>query len=414
MLNSNFIKPQYDSTCFANIPPAIKYLLTGEGRSLLPPAVFGGLPQKYDTVILFFIDAFGWRFFEKYADDHPFLNYLVTEGSAAKITAQFPSTTAAHVTCMHTGLPVGQSGVFEWQYYEPQLDAIITPLLFSFAGTTKRDTLKPTGIDPKLLYPTQTLYRDLQQYGVASYIFQHKEYAISTYSDVVFQGAEIIPYKTLPEALVNLGQLLAQPRSGGAYFFLYYDKIDAIGHEYGPNSPQLEAEIEALLTLMERLFWQKLNGRLKNTLFIMTADHGLVEVDPQTTIYLNRDPQFSGFKQYLKTNSRGELLVPGGSCRDMFLYIKEDRLAEAQAFLAERLAGKAEVYQTQALIEQGFFGELPVSAGLLSRLGNLVILSHRYESVWWYEKDRFEQKYYGHHGGLTGQEMEIPLLLVTI
>jgi hypothetical protein len=47
---------------------------------------------------------------------------------------------------------------------------------------------------------------------------------------------------------------------------------------------------------------------------------------------------------------------------------------------------------------------------MLSRLGNLVILPYEQESVWWYEKG-FEQKHYGHHGGLTPQEAEIPLLL---
>jgi hypothetical protein len=43
-------------------------------------------------------------------------------------------------------------------------------------------------------------------------------------------------------------------------------------------------------------------------------------------------------------------------------------------------------------------------------VGNLVVLAYRHESVWWYEKGKFEQHYYGHHGGLTPQEMEIPLL----
>jgi hypothetical protein len=47
----------------------------------------------------------------------------------------------------------------------------------------------------------------------------------------------------------------------------------------------------------------------------------------------------------------------------------------------------------------------------MARVGNLVILPYRGEAVWWYEKDRFEQKFRGHHGGLTPQEMEIPLLM---
>lgn len=81
--------------------------------------------------------------------------------------------------------------------------------------------------------------------------------------------------------------------------------------------------------------------------------------------------------------------------------------------MTKRLEGKAEVVKTEWLIENGYFGP-EISSQFRARVGNLVILSHRYESVWWYEKDRFEQRYYGHHGGLTPQEMEIPLLALEI
>ena len=51
----------------------------------------------------------------------------------------------------------------------------------------------------------------------------------------------------------------------------------------------------------------------------------------------------------------------------------------------------------------------PESASATMPVANLVALPYRHESVWWYEKDKYEQKYFGHHGGLTPQEMEIPL-----
>jgi predicted AlkP superfamily pyrophosphatase or phosphodiesterase len=409
MLNPNFIKPQYDSYSFLNIPQTIQYLLTGQGAPALPADVFGHLPQKYDQVILFFIDSFGWRFFEKY-QDHPTLKALTKTGVVSKLTSLFPSTTAAHVTCIHTGLSPGQSGVYEWQYYEPELDAMITSLPFSFAGSSQRELLQSTGVDPKKLYPTRNIYPTLQQHGVASYAFQHVDYARSTYSDLIFAGAKITPYKTLSEALINIGRLAGQQNSP-AYLFFYFGEIDSLSHRNGPTSAHVEAEIDIFLTTLDRWFLQQLKGRLKNTLLILTADHGQVEVNPQTTIYLNLKPQFAGLQHYLKTNRKGELLVPAGSCRDMFLYVKEEYLEEAQAFVDIRLAGQAEVYRTQTLIEQGYFGPQPVSDAFLGRVGNLVILPHAHEAVWWYEKDKFEQKFYGHHGGLSRAEMEIPFLL---
>src|SRR5205807_1225800 len=79
------------------------------------------------------LDAFGWSAFERHSG-HPFLRRFAQDGVVAQITSQFPSTTAAHVTCLHTGLPVGAGGIYEWFQYEPALDAIVAPLLFSFAG----------------------------------------------------------------------------------------------------------------------------------------------------------------------------------------------------------------------------------------------------------------------------------------
>ena len=113
--SQRFIQPLYASYCFANIPQTIMYLLTGQGSSALPLDVFGKLPTKYDKVILFFVDAFGWRFFERYAEKYAFLKTVLDAGVVSKMTSQFPSTTAAHATCIHTGLDVGQSGVYEWQ-----------------------------------------------------------------------------------------------------------------------------------------------------------------------------------------------------------------------------------------------------------------------------------------------------------
>jgi len=135
-----------------------------------------------------------------------------------------------------------------------------------------------------------------------------------------------------------------------------------------------------------------------------------MEVDPKTTLYLNQTPQFPKIRKLLKENRRGDVLAPGGSPRDMFLYVKEPMLGEAKALVAAAVQGRADVYTIDELIGAGLFGPRPLSPTFLSRVGNLVVLPHKYETVWWYEKGRFEQKFYGHHGGLSPEEMEIPLL----
>jgi predicted AlkP superfamily pyrophosphatase or phosphodiesterase len=385
-MNEQFIKPRYDLGGFASIPNRVKHAFAS---------------GKYDAVVLFLVDAFGWRFFERF-QDAAFIQRLTKHGTIEKLTSQFPSTTAAHVTTIHTGLPVGLSGVYEWYYYEPLLDQIIAPLLFSYSGTKERDNLWSTKIEPAVLYPRGVFYPELKKMGVDPYVFGLREYTPSTYSSVVMAGAELRSFKTLSEALVNLG-LLLEKQTKPAYIHLYFDKIDSLCHEYGPTAPQTEAEIQTFLLIMEHYFDRIFKG--KNILFLMTADHGASEVDPHTTIYLNTNPRFTGFERFLKTNLRGQLLVPAGSARDMFLYINEDSLDEAQAFLATRLDGRADVVKTDSLITDGYFGT-EISSRFRERVGNLVILPYRYESVWWYEKDKFEQRFYGHHGGLTPQEME--------
>ena len=71
-------------------------------------------------MVLILLDGFGWRFFEKVADDYPALRRFAAASGVVKLTSQFPSTTAAHVTCLHTGLELGQSGVYEWQNSVPR------------------------------------------------------------------------------------------------------------------------------------------------------------------------------------------------------------------------------------------------------------------------------------------------------
>lgn len=403
---AHFRRPLYDSYNFAQVPQTVRSLF-GLGAPGVPVAGLPPLAEQYDAVIVLLADAFGWRFFEQHAS-LPFLRRVVNDGAVAKLTSQFPSTTSAHVTTIHTGLPITASGVYEWFYYEPLVDRVIAPLLFSFAGDKGRETLTPTQIPAEALFPTTTLYHDLASHGVESFIIQRHEYADSPYSRVVTDGARTLPYRTLPEALVMLAEL-ATTRRTQSYYFLYFEGIDATCHTHGPDSAHVAAEIQLYLAALEQILHPALCRTSARTLLMVIADHGQTAIAPETTIYLNRvAPDLAPL---LRTNRAGVPLVPAGSSRDMFVYVKDGALDEAEALLRHTLKGRAEVHRTADLLAAGLFGSGTPSPRLLARMADLVVLPYAGESVWWYEPGRFEQRFRGSHGGLLPDEIETPLLV---
>jgi hypothetical protein len=158
-------------------------------------------------------------------------------------------------------------------------------------------------------------------------------------------------------------------------------------------------------------FYSWASSELRDTLILVTADHGQVEIDPATTFYL--DEKLPEFTKFVRKNRKGDLLVPAGSARDMFLYIEPGQVNEAHAMLTENLQGRAEVYFVKDLLDRGFFG-LKVEKALMDRLADLVVLPYRYESVWWFDQGKRANTFSGHHGGLTREEMETILLAISI
>src|SRR4051794_26595549 len=83
--------------------------------------------QDRRRVVVVLLDAFGWAFAQRHAR-HPLLSRIARDGELAPMASQFPSTTTAHVTTMHTGLPVADHGLYEWRLWEPSLGRIVVPL----------------------------------------------------------------------------------------------------------------------------------------------------------------------------------------------------------------------------------------------------------------------------------------------
>ena len=296
--------------------------------------------------------------------------------------------------------------MYEWFYYEPLVGEIIAPILFSYAGDNDRETLQ-NKINPEYIYPSETAYQKLDKYGVKSFVFQDNKYINSNYSKNLLKGASLKGYGVLFKGLKSLVECINQ-NDGKAYYLFYYSMIDKLSHGYGPGSKKSNKEVKRLLKMLEKLR-VILNRSDEKILFILTSDHGQISLDTGKNIYLNQE--FPEIEKYIKRSKEGNLLVSAGSPRDMFLYIKDEMLDEALNFLQNRLYQKAVVCKTSYLIENNYFGTKNISKALMGRLGNLAILPLENWTVWWYKEGVFEVSTSGHHGGLSSDEMEIPLLV---
>jgi hypothetical protein len=312
------------------------------------------------------------------------------------LTTQFPSTTTAHVTTLHAGVPVGEHGLYEWNVYEPSLDALVTPMLFCFAGDGARDTLLRAGADPDaLLSAGSTLYERLARAGIACHVFGPATFTPSTYDGIFARGAEIHPIATLSTGLAAVAATL-RTTDGPAYAYVYWDEVDTIGHEHGPSSPQFAAAAERCLDALDA----GLRALPEGTVVLLAADHGQVDVDPATTVYVNEAwPQIAGL---LARGSRGRLLVPAGSARDLFLHCRPGAIDELVDGLERLLGERATVHRVADIVAAGWLGA--VGERLRARLADVCVLPAPGETVWWRERHRFDMRFRGHHGGLSEDE----------
>jgi hypothetical protein len=94
--------------------------------------------------------------------------------------------------------------------------------------------------------------------------------------------------------------------------------------------------------------------------------------------------------------------------------VPEEIRAATAAWLSKRLRNKATVLSIDEALKQGLFGLGKPHQQFRNRVGDLLILPHR-DSLIWYEHlkgRKFDLR--GMHGGLTADEMLIPLAVARL
>jgi hypothetical protein len=394
------VRPLYDSYGFARIPGTLLRLFGDETAAGLPADVLPPLGDAPPRVVAVLVDALGWAIAERLAERAPLLARLRQDGVVSQLTTQFPSTTTAHVTTLHTAQTVGEHGAYEWYIYEPSLDRIVCPLMASFAGG-EAGGLIAAGADLRALYPqADGLAARLARLGADCHVVQPAETVDTPFTRLVCGGATTHGFASAREGAALAAQLARA--AAPSFTLLYLDDFDSIAHDVGPGDPRAEAVALGLLEVLEHELVDALAGT-PGALVLVFADHGQVETDPARCVYVNeRCPELVPL---VRTGADGLPLAPAGSARDLFLHVRDGALAEAAGLLETLFGDDAWVVPTEQLAADGVFGPL-VSARFRERVADVAVLPRAGVEAWWLEPGRFEQHMRGHHGGLEPAEAE--------
>ncbi|MFH0864288.1 MAG: alkaline phosphatase family protein [Candidatus Gottesmanbacteria bacterium] len=408
---ARFTYPDYKNNCFSNIPSTILSLFgISSGRPILPKEIYDsmqvdGKPLK---IILLLIDGLGFNAWQKYTQKLAGFSHINKFGNLYPITAVFPTTTAAAITTINSGLTPQEHGLFEWFVYFPEIGKIIATLPFCLPGEKEQDALIKQGYDSKILYRGATIFDRLKQSDIHSFAFFNKNYSSSCYSRLISRGSNIIPFNSQSDLVLKLTQAVKGMRTK-SYFYVYWDRLDHAAHHFGPGSKEYLNELKYISILIDNLI--KKIKQEKNTLLIITADHGEIDINPEKTIFLNG---IKGIEKYFKMNQDGQPILPFGNPRDVFFHVQPDKLKEFVRLLNERLGDKAKIFLTDEVIKKGLFGTGNPGQEFLSRVGNLLVLPYENNTVWYQYPNVPYPNFLGHHGGLSEDEILIPLGLLNL
>jgi len=414
----HFTYPQYQNNCISNIPDLIKEIYNINNNNNNKPSKNlhkhttkkTEIEQNNKKVVLIVIDGLGYNQYLKQQQNDPLLTNLTNKGITQPLTSVFPSQTTNALTTLNTGLTPQEHGLFEYFLYLKNI-GIINSLKCECINQKTKKPSQTKSINPNsLLLKGKTIHDTLNENDIKTFTHTNITNAFCPCSKIIFQGSTIKPALNTQDLIIGLRKNLEENKNNNTYFFVHIDTPDAIAHKYGPNSYQYYTELTNITYLLNRELVQKLDPKTaKNTLLLLTADHGGIDVDIEKTIYLPKTAL------PMQTQKNQEPISPIGSYRENFLHIEEKKLAETKQWLHKKIGNKAQIIETTTATEKGLFGIADkVSNGFFERAGNLLILPYNNQTIWFKDPNEREINYLGQHGGLSRQEMIVPFAVANL
>jgi arylsulfatase A-like enzyme len=349
----------------------------------LPPAKI----RDARNVVLMVLDALGHGYLTRTAPASALARRLV-----GRVTSVFPATTATAITTFLTGEAPQQHGLTGWHMYLRELGVVaaVLPFRARYGGPP----FSAAGISAAELFGHVPVF---DRIAVASYAVAPEHIIDSDFNAAHRGSARPRPFHTLKAFFQAVAGCL---REGGErkYVYAYYPALDTLAHHHGPGSRAVAAHFAEVDAAFAH-FLHLIQGT--DTLVIVTADHGVIASDASRVIEFEQRPELAA-----------TLRLPlCGERRVAYCYVHPDRRAQFERYVAMRLGGYAELIPSARLLAEGYFGFGTPHPRLAERIGDYtLVMKENYQIKDWLLGEP-RHVHLGVHGGLSDEEMYVPLIV---
>lgn len=314
--------------------------------------------KKYKRVVLLLLDGLGVNVLN---DNIP--NGILAKHYFSKVNCVFPSTTAASTTSIISGLTPLESGWTGWENYVSELNRDI--VLFTGENYYTKEKMGVTGYD---LMPYEPFY-----------------------SDMNIKGINILPDFNNNEALKDILKRSLANLNGECYQYVYYTYPDTLMHIYGEDT----IEIKDILNSIENDIEDYVNKLPKDTILIVTSDHGHINTK-SLNLYLN--------------NRIMSLLErkPSNDARALVFKVSSDNKERFVKEFNNFYGSIYDLYESRNAL--AFFGNNNdrINPRIKDFLGDYIAIG---KSNYYFNYSNSNHIFKSHHAGMTKEEMEVPIIV---
>ncbi|MBE7074646.1 MAG: alkaline phosphatase family protein [Clostridiales bacterium] len=328
------------------------------------------LAKNYKNVVFICFDGLGINPIEKNLKPNDFLRKNIVQ----TLTSTFPSTTTNATTSLLLNKYPLEHGWFGWSMYFEDIGKNIEIFLNTDAKTHQKVKI------------TDSPLAEIDYY----FDNANSDYEINTIFPpyvAVKHNERNLTISDEEDLCCKLWYVCNKP--GKQFVYAYFDEPDHTMHDFGVTSQKTKQVITSISSNIKNLYKQT-----KDTLFIITADHGQVDINGYVDFYKD-EKMYS----YLETPPYMESRAPS-------FKVKKEYMQQFEEHFKNTYSEDFILFKTSDLLQKGVFGEFGNKAELLGDF--IAVNTHTYKQAVFYADDiRFK----GHHTSLT-DEMLVPLILL--